>query len=149
MKTDKYKEIVESLFQYFSSFKKGDTVPWDNIERTMDRHRDDLGGRQIVKRLIRDLLKRRHITCLVIPEIGIRLLTDMETAIKIPTMRQKRAKKQVRKGLKETENVDRQNLTERAMLNLAVQRRAMRDEQRQIAQSIKETEVLLKPSRNK
>jgi len=149
MKPDKYSEIVEALFRHFSAYKKGDVVLWGEVEGVMGRHRDDLGGRTIVKRLMRDLLKRRHITSLVINDIGIRLLTDMETATHIPTMRQTRAKRQVRKGLKETENVDRHNLTERAMINLAYQRRAMREEQQKIAQTIKENEVLMRPSRNK
>jgi len=147
VKPDKYKQFVDLLYRHILPRKKGDVVPWDEIQSVMQRHRDDLGGRQIVRRVVRDILNKRQITCLIDTNVGIRLLTDMETAVLIPTMRQKRAKKQVRKGLRETENVDKQNLTERAMINLAVQRRAMLDEQRQIAQSIKEANILMRPSR--
>lgn len=147
MKIDKYKEIVDALYRHCSSLRKGDIVTWTEIEQVMGRHRDDLGGRQIVRRLIRDILKRREITCLIEAEVGIRLLTDMEAATKIPKMRQKRAKRQIRKGLKETEKVDRQNLTERAAANLAIARRAMQAEQKAIGQAIKETDVLLKPAK--
>lgn len=55
--------------------------------------------------------------------------------------------KSIRKGLKETEKVDRQNLTERAAANLAIARRAMQAEQKAIGQAIKETDVLLKPAK--
>lgn len=145
MKEDKYKSVVELVYHFCLSRNKGDIVPWCDIERVMGRSRDDLGGRQIVRRVIRDILQRRHITCLIEPEVGIRMLTDKEAVTKIPTMRQKRAKKQIRKGLKETEYVDRQQLTEREMVNLAVARRAMTEEQKAIAQSIRESEVLLRP----
>lgn len=147
MKPDKYKDIVDALYRHCLTRKKGDFVPWDEVEGVMGKSRNDRGGRQIVRRLIRDILKRRRITCMVEPEAGIRFLTDMEAAIEVPKMRQKRAKKQIRKGLRETEHVDRQNLTERAMVNLAFQRRAMAEEQKQIARSIKEVSILLRPSR--
>lgn len=147
MKADKYKEMVEDLFRHCSHYRKGQVVPWGEIEGVMGRHRDEIGGRTIVKRLIRDMLRRRCITCLVEPEVGVRLLTDMETALEIPAMRQSRAKRQIRKGLKETEHVDRQNISERAGINLALQRNAMIEEQKQIARSLKEVEVLMRPSR--
>lgn len=145
MKADKYRLTVQNLYQHCLSFKKGDTVTWSDIERIMGIGRDDLGGRQIVKRLIRDILKRRHITCLVSLNVGVRLLTDMEAAIEIPKMRQRRARKQIRKGLKETENVDFGNLSERAAHSLAMSRRAMREEHKQLQQSVKEVSALMSP----
>jgi hypothetical protein len=146
MRADKYKGIVDLLFSHFHKYGKGDTVRWEDIERIMGLGRDDLGGRTIVKRLIRDILKRRHITCLVDINVGVRLLTDMQAATEIPRMRQRRAKKQIRKGLKETEYVDTSNLTERASASLAMSRRAMKEEQKNIAQSVKEVATLLKPT---
>lgn len=145
MKADKYKVTVDQVYVHCLSRNKGDIVPWHDVERVMGRSRDDLGGRQIVRRLIRDILKRRGITCLIEPEIGIRMLTDKEAATKIPTMRQKRAKRQIRKGLRETEQVDKSQLTEREMVNLATARRAMAQEQAAIAQSIHESDILLRP----
>jgi hypothetical protein len=146
MKADKYKEIVDRLFSHLHQYGKGDTVRWEEIERIMGLGRDDLGGRTIVKRLIRDILKRRHITCFVDVNVGIRLLTDMQAASEVPIMRQNRAKRQIRRGLRETEFVDASNLTERAAQTLAISRRAMKEEQRKLAQSVKETSTLLKPT---
>lgn len=146
MKADKYRQIVNQLYVHFLSFRKGDTVSWSDIERIMGIARDDLGGRQIVKRLIRDILKNRKITCLVGVNVGVRLLTDMEAAIEVPKMRQKRARRQIRKGLKETEHVDLSNLSERAAHSLALSRKAMKEEQKGIRESVKEVAALLKPS---
>lgn len=145
MKADKYKPIVQQLYQHCLSFKKGDTVTWSDIEKIMGMGRDDLGGRTIVKRLIRDILKRRHITCLVGINVGVRLLTDMEAAIEVPKMRQKRARRQIRRGLKETEHVDVGNLTDRAAHSLAMSRRAMREEHKSLQQSVREVSALMKP----
>lgn len=145
MKADKYKQIVQQLYQHFLSFRKGDTVSWSDIERIMGISRDDLGGRTIVKRLIRDILKKRHITCLVGLNVGVRLLTDMEAAIEIPRMRQKRARRQIRKGLRETEYVDVGNLSDRAAQSLAHSRRAMREEHKKLQQSVREVSALMKP----
>jgi hypothetical protein len=146
MKADKYKGVVDSLFSYFHKYGKGDTVRWEEIERIMGLGRDDLGGRTIVKRLIRDILKRRHITCFVDINVGVRLLTDMQAAVEVPGMRQTRAKRQIRRGLRETAFVEVQNLTERAAQTLAISRRAMKEEQRHLSQSVKETSTLLKPT---
>jgi hypothetical protein len=146
MKADKYKDIVDRLFSYCHNYKKGDTVRWEDIERIMGLVRDDLGGRTIVKRLIRDILKRRHITCIVDINVGVRLLTDMQAAVEVPRMRQTRARRQIRKGLRETEFVDAQNLTERAAQTLAISRRAMKEEQRHLVQAVKEASTLLKPT---
>ena len=147
MKADKYKEIVGRLFSHFHQFAKGDTVCWDEIERIMGLERDDLGGRTIVKRLMRDILKRRRITCFVDTNVGVRLLTDMQAAAEVPIMRHNRAKRQIRRGLKETEFVDPSNLTERAAQTLAISRRVMKEEQKKLAQSVKETSTLLKPTK--
>ena len=62
-------------------------------------------------------------------------------------MRQNRAKRQIRRGLKETEFVDPSNLTERAAQTLAISRRVMKEEQKKLAQSVKETSTLLKPTK--
>ena len=43
MKADKYRQIVEQLYQHFLHFRKGDTVAWGEIERVMNMGRDDLG----------------------------------------------------------------------------------------------------------
>jgi hypothetical protein len=146
MKADKYRQIVDSLYHHFLSFKKGDTVSWPEIERIMGISRDDLGGRNIVKRLIRDILKKRKITCLVGLNVGVRLLTDMEAAIEVPKMRQKRARRQIRKGIKETEHVDVSNLSDRAAMSLAQSRRAMKEEHKKLLVSVREVSALMKPS---
>lgn len=146
MKADKYRQTVDRLYNHFLSFNKGDTVHWPEIERIMGMVRDDLGGRRIVKRLIRDILQRRHITCLVGTNVGVRLLTDMEAAVEVPKMRQKRAKRQIRRGLKETEHVELANLTDRAAQSLAHSRRVMREEQKKLVNSIREVTALMKPT---
>ena len=78
--------------------------------------------------------------------MGVRLLTDMEAAVEVPKMRQKRARRQIRRGLKETAHVDTSNLTERAAASLAMSRRAMKEEQKNIQESVKEVSALMKPA---
>jgi len=146
MKEDKYSYLVDRLYRHFSSYKKGDTVPWADVERIMGIGRDDLGGRNIVKRLVRDMLRKRHITCMVVNKIGIRLLTDMEAAVEVPKMRQKRARRQIRKGLKETEHVDHNNLSDRAAQSLAMSRKAMKREYDSIQHNVNQVSTLMKPS---
>lgn len=144
----KYESEVESVWESIAAYHKGTTVPWDTIEVAMGRHRDQLGGWTIVRRIRRRLLRDRHIASLPDPTVGLRLLTDMEAATEIPTLRQKKARRQINRGLRETEAVDASQLTKHAAVSLAMARRHMKAERLAISRARREVESLMKPTRS-
>lgn len=145
---NKYENEVDAVWEAIGAFHKGTTVPWSLVESAMGRHRDDLGGWTIVRRVRRRLLRDRHITSLADPTVGIRLLTDMQAASEIPKLRQKKAKRQISRGLRETDAVDTAQLTRHAAVSLAIARRHMKAERLAISRSTRELESLTRPTRS-
>lgn len=144
----KYDEQVEAVWGVAGSYQKGTTVPWAVIEQAMGRHRDDRGGWTIVRRVRRRLLADRQIATLADVTVGLRLLTDMEAATEIPKMRQRRARRQINRGLRETDGVDRSQLTNHAAVSLALARRHMKAERLAISRATREVESLTRPTRS-
>jgi hypothetical protein len=148
MLEDKYARKVDVVWNLLLGFNKGDTVAWADIEAAMGLHRDDRGGWTIVNRIRRLLLVDRQITAFVEPTIGLRLLTDTQTATEVPRLRQKKARRQINRGLRETDSVDHSQLTLHAAKSLAVARQHMRAERLAISRGAREVELLLKPSKS-
>lgn len=148
MIADKYATEVEQVWDLLFGFHKGDTVPWHRIEAAMGKHRDERGGWTIVKRVRSRLLKERQITAFPEPTIGLRLLTDIQAATEVPELRQRKAKRQINRGLRETESVDQAQLTKHAAISLAMARKHMRAERLAISRGTKEVAALLKPAKS-
>lgn len=148
MIADKYAAEVDRVWELLFGFHKGDTVPWPQIEAAMGIHRDDRGGWTILKRVRSRLLKDRQITAFPEPTVGLRLLTDIQAATEVPALRQKKARRQISRGLRETESVDQAQLTKHAAVSLAMARKHMKAERLAISRGTKEVAALLKPARS-
>lgn len=148
MFAEKYQSEIDSAWRVAGAFQKGSTMPWTVLEAAIGRHRDDIGGRHIINRLRRRLLKDREITTLPDVMVGLRFLSDMEAATEIPALRQKKARRQINRGLRETEAVDRSQLTNHAAVSLALARRHMKAERLAITRSRREVESLTRPTRS-
>lgn len=144
----KYAAQVDAVWDSLGLYHKGTTVPWTAIEAAMGRTREDRGGWTIIRRVRRRLLRDRQIASLPDPTVGLRLLTDMEAATEIPTLRQKKARRQINRGLRETEAVDTSQLTRHAAESLAIARRHMKAERLAISRGSREMEQLTKPTRS-
>jgi hypothetical protein len=143
---DVYAEAVERVWVVLANYAKGETIPWNLVEAAIGVHRDDRGGRTVIKRLCRRLLRDRQITAFPEKNVGIRLLTDNQAATEVPAMRQKRARRQISRGLKETSVVDLSQLSRSASAHLAMARRHMKAERLAITRGSREAAALLRPA---
>lgn len=124
----KYDEQVAALTNHFSAWNRGSIIPWSEIETRMGRSRNEEGGWTIINRFRKRLLRDREIVTLAEDAVGLRLLTHEEAAREIPAMRQKRAYRQVNRGLREMRAIDTGSLTERLRLVYAMQQQQMKQE---------------------
>ena len=144
----KYDAEIDAVLDAVAVFPKGTTVPWTEIEHAMGRHRDELGGWTIIRRARRRLLRDRQVACLPDPTVGLRLLSDMEAATEIPELRQRKAKRQITRGLRETDAIDTSQLTKHASVALAMSRKHMKAERLALSRAKREVESLTKPTRS-
>jgi len=144
----KYESEVDAVLEAVAVFPKGTTVPWSVIEHAMGRHREDVGGWTIIRRVRRRLMLNRHIACLPDPTVGLRLLSDMEAATEIPDMRQRKARRQISRGLRETDAIDTSQLTKHASIALAMSRKHMKAERLALSRAKREVESLTRPTRS-
>ena len=145
---EKYGNEIESVWSAVASYTKGVTVPWKVIEQAMGRAREDRGGWHIIKRVRRRLLRDRQIASLPDVNVGLRLLSDMEAAREIPELRQKRARRQINRGLRETDAIDVAMLSPHASQSLAIARRHMKAERLALSRGQREAESLMRPTRS-
>lgn len=145
----RYSLEIDAVLSVIDGFGKGDIVPWSVIESAMNRPRTSVGGWTIIRRARKRLLRERQIVTLPEVEVGVRLLTDQQAAAEIPTMRQKRARRQINRGIRETDAVDVSMLTPWQAAALAVARKHMKENRLAISRANRESEVLSKPSRGK
>jgi hypothetical protein len=144
----KYDAEIDAVLDAVAVFPKGTTVPWAVIESAMGRHRDETGGWTIIRRARRRLLRDRQVACLPDPTVGLRLLSDMEAATEIPELRQKKAKRQIARGLRETDAIDTSQLTKHASVALAMSRKHMKAERLALSRARREVQSLTKPTRS-
>jgi hypothetical protein len=142
----KWDAEVDAVWSALTGYHKGTVVPWGVIEGAMARSRDEVGGWSIIKRLRSRLLKRRRITTRSEPNTGLRLLTDLQTATEVPADRQRRAGRQIARGLRETAAVDIANLPRATSVALAASRRHMKAQRAEITRSRREVDTLLRPT---
>lgn len=120
MRYEKKQELsvaLDSLWMATSKYGRGDVVPWAEIESHVGPRRKHPGPYLIAK-WRRRLLRERKIVTLTMVNVGVRLLTNKETANEIPTFRGRRAYRQVNRMIRETGTVNTSNLSlaERKML---------------------------------
>lgn len=134
----KYDEQVNALFHRFASRNRGSVIAWAEIELAMGRGRNEEGGWPIINRFRRRLLRDLQVVTLARDSVGVRLLTNEEAAVEIPRLRQKRAYRQVNRGLKETAAINHAELSDRQRLVLVRQRENMARQRLEIGRSRRE-----------
>jgi len=144
---EKHKDAVEALFVALDDFTKGTTVPWLIIQKAMGCHRNDRGGWTIVNRVRKRLRVDRQIVTLADPRVGLKFLTDNEVALIIPVFRGRRARRQIDRGIRETDAADVAQLSHHASVSLALSRRHMREVRLAEGQGRKEVRMLTQATR--
>jgi hypothetical protein len=134
----KYDEQVNALLLRFADWQRGSVIPWKEIELAMGRGRNEEGGWIIINRFRKQLLRDREIVTLAKDTVGVRLLTNEEAAFEIPRLRQKRAYRQVNRGLRETAAINQTELSDRLRLVLMRQRENMARQRLEIGRSRRE-----------
>ena len=145
---NRYDAEVEAVLGVVAAFIKGTTVSWSVIEKAMNRNRYDKGGWAIIKRVRKHLLRDRLIATLPDTRVGLRLLTDTENAQEVPVLRQKKARRQINRGLRETSAVDVSLIPNHVAIGLALVRKRMKEERLAISRANNEIAALTKPTRS-
>lgn len=135
---DKYKAFVDAVVNVAGDYNRGMMIPWAVVERAMGRGRDDEGGRQIVNRARKRILSDREIVIRIASNIGLHLLTDEEAAEEVPRSRQRRAYRQLNRGLRELAAVRVSLLSDAQRLAAVRQRQCMAEERREIGRAYRE-----------
>lgn len=140
-------DAVKALMQVAAKHERGDVINWGIIEK-ISGPRTDNRARHIINKWRRALERDREIVTLVADTVGVRLLTHKETATEIPSIRQRKAYRQIRRAIKQTATVDDARLSdvERRLLhaqrnNMAAQRRELHRSRQQLAKGIAPTET--------
>lgn len=145
---EKYAGNVEAGWEFLNQFSKGDLVAWPAIEKVISKHRKTNGGQTILKRLRRRMRVERQIVILVETDVGLRLLTDQQAAYEIPQLRQKKARRQINRGLRETGVIDVSMLTPSQAFALNAARKSMKSERLALSRSAREFEALTSPTKS-
>lgn len=135
---DEITKLVQELWNLSQNFQRGTIVPWLQIE-SITGDRTDPRSHYIINKWRRRLEREREIVTLVADGVGVRLLTQRETASEIPAIRQKKAYRQIRRAIKQTALVNVAELSDHERRLLASQRQNMAETRRELFRSQKET----------
>jgi len=136
---DKYREFVDAVISAAADYQRGTVMPWSAIEVAMGRGRNEPGGWRIIKRARERILADREIVTVAVDGVGLRFLPDDQAAALVPIRRQKRAYRQLNRGLKETRAVRDQHLTDVQRMIFVRQRQYMTTERRNIGRAYRES----------
>jgi len=147
-------EALERMQAAFASAKRGDVLPYAQLEAMAGASRKEPDGDYRIGKFRRWLENDKGIVTWCIPNVGVRLLTDAEQAIDEPHKAQRRSYRQLNRSCRRTRHVeaDRLSLHQRRAMFATVQ--AMRYERlligrsnRELGETVRGTETL--PKRNR
>lgn len=133
---DEVTEAVEQLMALSNQYERGQIIAWHHVE-AIAGSRAENRGRYIINKWRRKLERERDQVTLCADSVGVRLLTHRETATEIPRLRQRRAYRQIRRGLRQVETVDEGRLSDHERKLLAAQRLSMAQQRRDLYRSQK------------
>jgi hypothetical protein len=139
-------EAIERLWQEYQGVERGTIIPWDEIETVMGRSRDDVSGWHIIRQFRKRLRIEKHITTWKQDSVGIRCLTHQQTLHEMPVIRQRKARRQVTRCLKELATVDEKRLTVRERQALKIQRDNLKYERLTLGRSYRSLAETLPPT---
>jgi hypothetical protein len=134
-------EAVEKLYQLALSYDRGDVIGWDAIELATGFYRKtdrEATLRGIIRKFKLRVLNEREIALWPVKGVGWKFLTRSEQVVHCARERQKRAGRQVHRGIKEVSAVDGASLSDyhRRLQNIQVQ--TMRSERARLRKSVRE-----------
>lgn len=136
---------TDELMTLAAKYDRGQVVAWCDIELIAGDRRENR-GKHIIDKWRRRLEQERDIVTLCAESVGVRLLTHLETAREIPRIRQRRAYRQLRKAIKQTQTVDVGQLRDHDRRLLVAQQHNMADARRDLFRSQKQLSEGLKPT---
>jgi hypothetical protein len=136
---DEVTTAVDALMTLAGQYERGQCISWGEIE-AISGNRLENRSRHIIGKWRRRLEKEREIVTLCADGVGVRLLTHKETAREIPAIRQRRAYKQIRRGIRQVSTVDDSRLSDHERRLLAAQRANMADSRRDLFRSQRQLE---------
>jgi hypothetical protein len=139
---DEVKESIDALMRLASDYSRGQCISWGEIE-AITGNRFENRARYVIRKWRRRMRRVREIPTLIATDVGVRLLTHLETATEIPDIAQKSAYRKTRRAIDLLSTVDEAHLSDhqRRVLsaqrsNLAEQRRALFRSRKQLATGI-------------
>lgn len=136
---DEVTASVNALMDLANRYERGQCIPWIEIEKITGPH-DDGGATHAIRKWRRRLEGERDIVTLPAVTVGIRLLTHKETFKEIPPLRERKAYRQIRRGIKQMTTIDESRLSDHERRILAAQRTNMADQRRTIFRSLRQIE---------
>lgn len=130
-------DAVKALLKLSDRYERGQIVPWHEVE-AIAGNRFENRSRHVINKWRRKLEKEREIVTLVADTVGVRLLTHKETATEIPSLRQRKAYRQIRRAIKQVGTVDDARLSDHERKLLAAQRANMAATRRDLHRSRKQ-----------
>lgn len=134
---------MERLRAAFAAPQRGTEVPWSTLEALIGCGRDEGSARAILRKFRRWLRREHGIVTFFRPSDCLRLLTDVEAAREVPTLRTRRAERQIGRGVRELSAVRESELPDglrtihgRQQYVLLQQRAALRRERRQFEKEL-------------
>lgn len=136
---------TDELMKLADNYERGQCIAWSDIEAIAGDRRENR-GKHIIGKWRRRLEQERDIVTLTADNVGVRLLTHLETAREIPPMRQRKAYRQIRRAIKQTKTVDMSRLGDHDRRLLVAQQNNMADTRRELLRSQKQMSEGLKPT---
>lgn len=131
-------EAVERLCKAFGSTPRGTTIPWEAIEGVMGRGRDAPGGRGIVRRWRKWMLRHRNVVMHPQQGVGFEILQHGKTVAARMSWRSKRARRQIHWAINEIRTVDTKALTDHEKNVYALRESHLREQRRAIKRAERE-----------
>lgn len=138
-RNDEITKRVDAVYALFDDAVRGDLIVWSRIEAACGFSR----GQElysIVARVKKRLRRERGIVAWCKVGVGVRLLTHSEATREVPAARQRRAARQIHRGLTELDCVETGAISTHERRVLEAQKRAMRDERRTLRKSVRSFE---------
>lgn len=133
---DEIGQMVESVWAIVSELKRGDVLSWSVMEQATGIDRQHCSWGTVKKKIRKRMMAERSIAVRAVTDLGWKLLTHSEQVRVCAKDRQRRAWRQVRRGIQEVSGASPDELTmhDRQLRLMNLER--MKSERRQLGSSL-------------
>lgn len=144
-KSDVLESVVTRVFEFAKDLERGDILHLEDIERIVgcERYEGQWGG--IVRKVRLRIRDERGIATRSVVTVGYKLLTKEEQVTVCPQDRQRRASRQITRGIQEVAALDASELNVHQAQRRSMALDAMRRERRAIKRAVREQATLARP----